>query len=117
MLNYSIDYLENDPRLLSFIAKNLSSGVFNISDEETASVKALNYCETCLEMLSKDRDDYLNPELMLYTIFELINATCYGCILYNKPVPMKEYKPYLQRAINAIMVSFTKSYATSQNYE
>ncbi len=48
------------------------------------------------------------PELMLFTITELVGSTCYNCILLKQPVSMEEYLPYLHEAIHRIFLMFTK---------
>ena len=50
-------------------------------------------------MLAQSGLHYKNPELMLFTIIELVGSTCYSCILYQQPVSLAEYRPYLHRTI------------------
>ncbi len=38
-------------------------------------------------------------------IIELVNSTCFSCILYEDPVPVKELKPYLYESIKQLMQS------------
>ena len=44
--------------------------------------------------------------LLLFTIIELVGSSCYSCILYQQPISMEEYRPYLHNAITAIMKTF-----------
>ena len=46
------------------------------------------------------------PELMLFTIIELVGSTCYSCILYGQPVSVEEYLPYLHTVIRQILAGF-----------
>ena len=55
-------------------------------------------------MLKKNHIGCKDPELMLFTIIELINATCYNCILFEEPVTIDEYLPYLHLSIIQISV-------------
>lgn len=57
-------------------------------------------------MLAQSGLHYKNPELMLFTIIELVGSTCYSCILYQQPVSLAEYRPYLHRTISGIMETF-----------
>ena len=42
------------------------------------------------------------PLLLIYTIIELTNSTCYNVILHGEPVTFSEYKPYLYNCIRLI---------------
>ena len=42
------------------------------------------------------------PLLLIYTIIELTNSTCYNIILHGEPVTFSEYKPYLYNCIRLI---------------
>ena len=48
---------------------------------------------------------YKNPELLIFMIIELVNATCFSCILYEDPAPVSVLKPYLFDAVRQIMKS------------
>ena len=41
--------------------------------------------------------------MVVYTILELINSTCYNIILNGTPVTIGEYKPYLYRCIRLLI--------------
>lgn len=68
-----------------------------------------HFYNSYLQLLSKSSVNYQNPELMLFTIIELVGATCYSCILYQQPVSLEEYKPYLHKSIDRILESFSES--------
>ena len=40
-----------------------------------------------LNLLSKSSRSYRDPEIMLFTIIELVGSTCHSCILYSQPLP------------------------------
>ena len=44
-----------------------------------------------------------NPEVTLYMIIELVSSTCFNSILYNEPLPIEEFKPYLYETIRIMM--------------
>ncbi len=48
------------------------------------------------------------PELMLFTMIELIGTTSYNCILLEQPVGMNEYLPYLHKTLEHIFLVFTE---------
>jgi len=47
--------------------------------------------------------NYSNPEMTLFTIIELAGTTCFNSIIYNIPVSIEEYKPYLYKIIRNIL--------------
>lgn len=106
MIDHILDELEHNHPLLTFISKNLSWGIFEgvckkMPDEE------YDFYQSYLELLSKYDRHYTNPQLMLFSIVELVGATCYSCILYQRPASLAEYKPYLYRAIQGILNEFS----------
>ena len=58
-----------------------------------------------LNLLKEDEYDYREPEIMLFTIIELVGSTAYSCILSNEPLSIQEYKPYLYKTIEMIIES------------
>ena len=41
--------------------------------------------------------------MTLFTIIELAGTTCFNSIIYNIPVSIEEYKPYLYKIIRNIL--------------
>lgn len=108
IIDHILDELETNHSLLRFIAKNLSWGVFKGAMEEKFPDEDYPFYESYLQLLSQNNRSYENPEFMLFTIIELVSATCHSCILYQQPASMAEYRPYLHHAIDGIMKSFLK---------
>ena len=106
LIDYVIARLENDHALLLFIAKNLSWGIFKGAFEEKTPDDTYPFFETHQKLLSRSGVTYCDQELMLFTIIELVGSTCYSCILYNQPVPMSQYRPFLHGAIHGILKTF-----------
>ena len=48
-----------------------------------------------MDIIEKEQIPIDNPELMIFTIVELINSTCHNVILMGEPVTYSDYKPYL----------------------
>ncbi len=98
-----INELEADKRLLVFIAKNLSWGVFHnlmVSINEDSGYSFYDGYQTMLEQSGRK---FRNPELMLYMIVELVNASCHNVILNEEPVTLAELKPELYNVIRDII--------------
>lgn len=92
----------NRPQLI-FIAKNLSWGVFKHAITSPKTGDELGF-RTVYEDMIKDAPDGIDaPEIMLFTIVELVSSTCYSSILYSEPVGIEEFKPYLYKCVNDII--------------
>ncbi len=103
-----INQLSKNPRLLQFISKNLSWGIFKSAvtslesdsdGEDEISFKYV-YEKMLIENAPMVFDD---PEMMLFIIVELVSSTIYSSILYKEPVEIQKLKPYLYRAVRMII--------------
>ncbi|MCR5691484.1 MAG: TetR/AcrR family transcriptional regulator [Eubacterium sp.] len=99
-----IDSLNSNKILLRFISKNLSWGVFHdmlvtggISEQD------FTFYDAYKALLEESGRKFRNPDLMLYMIVELVNATCHNVILFQEPVTLEELKPELDGMICDIL--------------
>lgn len=108
IVDYIINELQKDHALLTFISKNLSWGVFRaaLNTPIVNNEDGLNFYEGYLTLLENDTAAYCSQEVMLFTIIELVSGTCYSCILYNSPLPIEQYKPFLFQSIHNIMEQY-----------
>lgn len=97
-----LNQLQGNTMLLRFINKNLSWGLFSRMLERYAEKDDLDYMEQCYRLL-QDEDEWDRPDIMLFTIVELLGSTCYSVILERKPAELTAFKPYLYRNIRAII--------------
>lgn len=109
MMDYIIERFQREHTLLQFIAKNLSWGIFKNAFERTVPEESQKFYEYYLEMMKKSAVTCEEPELMLFTFIELVGSTCYNCILFEQPVTMDKYLPYLHKAIHQIFLAYTTS--------
>ena len=109
MMDYIIERFQKEHALLQFIAKNLSWGIFKNAFERTVPEESQKFYEYYLEMMKKSAVTCEEPELMLFTFIELVGSTCYNCILFEQPVTMDKYLPYLHKAIHQIFLPYTTS--------
>lgn len=105
IIDHIIDELTENKSLLTFISKNLGWGVFKSALENRSVTDDLKFYDMYLNLLKEDKYEYEEPEIMLFTIIELVGSSSYSCILSNEPVSIEEYKPYLYRTIRTIMES------------
>ena len=96
-----------EPALLKFIAKNLSWGVFRDVYAGSSPDESFDFYDFFLNELTRAGLSCAEPELLLFTVMELISSTSYSCILYRQPVPLATYLPYLHRSIIEIIRVFT----------
>ena len=96
LTDYIIDRFQKQQSLLKFLSKNLSWGVFQDA-VGTGSVVSRQFY---------DNVNCENPDLLLFTLIELISSTSYNCILHEKPVSMEEYKPYLHKSLKKVYEVF-----------
>ncbi len=100
IVDYILKYLKKNTMVLKFINKNLSWGIFEQAMSSSAPEETEEVYEAFLEMMERDHVRCERPDLLLFTVFELVGSTCYSCILYDRPVTMEEYLPYLHKCIH-----------------
>ena len=106
VLNLSLIHI-SDQTLLTFISKNLSWGIFKEALTTNVADDDINFKDIYYEMLEDSGLNLNEPEIMLFMIVELISSTCYSSILYKEPADIDRLKPYLYKAIKAIINEHT----------
>ena len=99
-----INILVANKPLLNFISKNLVMGALKSafwSEEESDKI----YYERYLELVEADTYNYKDIDIMLFTILELAGSTGYNSILFEEPVSIEAYKPFLYRTVRLIIRS------------
>ena len=106
IVNYVIDELNKNPILLKFISKNLSWGIYSqtvkMIYEETENEDEGIY-KLFLKGVKENNIALKNPDVTLFMIIELVSSTCFNSILYNEPLPIEEYKPFLYDTIRKLL--------------
>jgi len=106
IVNYIINVLSKNTILLKFISKNLSWGVYSKTVNkiyEKSETEEDGIYQLFLKGINEQHIKLKNPEVTLYMIIELVSSTCFNSILYNEPLPIEEYKPYLYDGIRRLM--------------
>ena len=99
-----INILVANKPLLNFISKNLVMGALKSafwSEEESDKI----FYERYLELVEADTYNYKDIDIMLFTILELAGSTGYNSILFEEPVSIEAYKPFLYRTVRLIIRS------------
>lgn len=107
IINDILDALTANKTLLIFIAKDLGLGFYHsaVRSEAFPDSPLHQVTET---LLANYGDSIRSPEVMLYMIIELAGSSCYTTILYNEPMSIEDYKPYLFQTIKNIIKDFSK---------
>ena len=105
--DHIINVLNTNQTLLTFISKNLSWGIFKEALTTNVADDDINFKDIYYEMLEDSGLNLNEPEIMLFMIVELISSTCYSSILYKEPADIDRLKPYLYKAIKAIINEHT----------
>lgn len=106
IIDYVIDELTQAPTLLKFISKNLSWGVYSktvLKIYEESGEDEEGIYQLFIKGVKENHIPLKNPEVTLFMIIELVSSTCFNSILYNEPLPIKEYKPYLYETIRSLI--------------
>ena len=106
IVNYIINILSKNTVLLKFISKNLSWGVYSKTVNklyQKSENEEEGFYQLFLKSVREQNVKLKNPEVTLYMILELVSSTCFNSILYNEPLPIDEYKPFLYDAIRNLM--------------
>ena len=106
IVNYIINELSKNTVLLKFISKNLSWGVYSKTVNklyQNSENDEDGVYQLFLKGIKEQNIKLKNPDVTLYMIIELVSSTCFNSILYNEPLPIEEYKPFLYDAIRKLM--------------
>lgn len=106
IVNDLIDQLRLDIPLFKFINKNLNYGIYKRALSNENVHPEFDIIASYHELIESDGSNWRSPELMLYTIVELVCSTCYSIIIDGEPVDIDTYKPYLFMCIRSIIQSF-----------
>lgn len=97
--------LQKNPRLLQFINKNLSWGIFRRAITKSQT----DYTAVFESILGTNPADRKTLEIEIYIILEMVGSTCLSVILDSDPVDLESFMPYLHRSIRVILESFQQA--------
>ena len=101
--------LQKDKSLLFFLSKHLSWGMFRTSMTEEKSPDGLSARELYAQLIARSGCHFVNPEIIIYLVIELVAGVSYNAILYQEPATIEELKPYLHTIIRDILREFNQS--------
>ncbi len=113
IIDYLVERVAADLSLLKLIGKHLSLGMFintekkenqtEGSDDVENGNKLLHFKEFVTNLVDESDTKLRDPILLFYTLISMVNSACYDILMYQKPVSLEEYKPYLNRCIRALV--------------
>lgn len=104
LIDHLINHLKDDRALLNFISKNLVMGALRsaLLTGENSDREIYNHF---LELVAADDYEYKDVDVMLFTIVELAGSASYNSMMYEEPIPIDDYKPFLYRTVRLIIKS------------
>ncbi|MDO4942363.1 MAG: TetR/AcrR family transcriptional regulator [Lachnospiraceae bacterium] len=103
IIDYILNLLDKDRQLMTFIAKNLGWGVFKSALIHPKTEYTLDFYHVYVRMIEDSPHEFRNSEVLLFMLVELVGSTCHSIILYNEPMNIETYKPYLYKAVKDII--------------
>lgn len=98
-----LNQLQNSPLLLRFLRKNLNWSLFRSALRHSSTQRGQDYMDEFYRLTANDPSQWEAPQVMLFTIIELVGSTCYSVVVEHSPVDLVTYKPYLYRTIRDIV--------------
>ncbi|PRR79412.1 putative HTH-type transcriptional regulator YvdT [Clostridium liquoris] len=102
-IDYIIEYLRGNTKLLKIIHKNLSWGLYRkaiASANQYEDMRIIN--ELLEEIRQKENIDEEEFEINLFMVIELTSSICYSSIILQEPYDIDTMKPYLFNMIKKI---------------
>lgn len=104
LIDHLINSLKDDRALLNFISKDLVMGALRsaLLTGEHSNREIYNHF---LGLVAADDYEYKDVDVMLFTIVELAGSAGYNSMMYEEPIPIDDYKPFLYRTVRLIIRS------------
>lgn len=110
IIDHIIDELSNNQDLLKFIYKNLSMGmgiekihIDTEMDKDKGKSSPSPIYEIFEERVIQEGLRLKDPKTTLFMVIELVGSTCYNAILFDIPLPIEQFKPYLREAVRKLL--------------
>lgn len=95
--------LQSDPLLMRFMRMNLNWSILRRAMKKLRKEGEGDYMDVFYRLAASDNADWDAPEVMLFTITDLVGSTCYSVLVERDPVSAEVYKPYLYRHLRSIV--------------
>lgn len=102
IIDHILDQLNANHNLVRLLSKHLSWGFFKNSLFFTPAKDTPSIYTIYENLLTNAECTYRSPELLMYTILELISGTSYNAILYQQPMSLEELKPEVYETVRGV---------------
>lgn len=101
ILDYVIDTLVKEPKILNFVFKDLSLGVYQ---EKISNILENKETKMYNMFINGAKETKLKkPETVLYMIVEFVSSTIYSVITRRIDISIEEYKIFIHKVIKNIL--------------
>ena len=103
-VDYIIEYLRKDKKLLRLIYKNLSWGIYRKVIAEPLEYNEMKeIAKVFMDNIVSERMCIMEAEKILFMIIELTGSICYSSIILEEPDTIDNMKPILFKTIKKIL--------------
>ncbi len=103
VVDYIIDYIQNEPEILNFITKDLSLSLYQDKFTKLIENDDLKIYDMFMKGIKDNNIKLKRPEITLFMIIEFVSATCFSVITKRISLSVEEYKPYLHSVIKKML--------------
>ena len=103
-IDYIINYLKEDKKLLKLIYKNLTWGLYKkalLDENEYQEMNEIYF--HFVKKLKQKQNITMDAEKLLFLIIELTRGVCYSSIILEEPAPIESMKPILFESIKKLL--------------
>jgi len=103
-IDYIINYLKGDKKLLKLIYKNLTWGLYKkalLNENEYQEMNDIYF--HFVKKLKQKQNIIMDAEKLLFLIIELTGGVCYSSIILEEPAPIESMKPILFESIKKLL--------------
>ncbi|WP_461613748.1 TetR/AcrR family transcriptional regulator [Clostridium sp. Marseille-QA1073] len=103
-IDYIINYLKGDKKLLKLIYKNLTWGLYKkalLNENEYQEMNDIYF--HFVKKLKQKQNITMDAEKLLFLIIELTGGVCYSSIILEEPAPIESMKPILFESIKKLL--------------
>ncbi len=107
IIDHILDSFEQNHTLLILISKHLSWGIFKNALTAGPARDKNSVYHQYTEFFRASGHQFVNQELMIYMIIELVSGVSYNAILFEQPESIEGIKPFLYETVRNIIHQFT----------
>src|SRR5574344_528773 len=99
VIDFVIDELINEPKILNFISKDLSLGIYEEKITKLLDSNNIKLYDVFMKGVKDNHIKLKRPDVTLFMIIEFVSATVFSVITKKIDISIDDYKPYLHHVI------------------